>query len=158
MFFCQSIFSEQMLLQVPFSICNISKQHLQTCWHLFACKQFWFRLSTPFNKRAASCVTEGTASTCHFAVDHTWQSQLRSGCLAGPAPADTGIEGGGAGREEWQHRCIIHLFIIPRFSPLIIRKPTKTSLPSLFLSLQMSSVGAWLRRWRQERTYFSAWI
>lgn len=60
-----------------------------------------------------------------FAVDHTWQSRLKSACLAGPTPADTGEErvGGGAGREEWQHRCIIHLFIIPCFSPLIIRKP-----------------------------------
>lgn len=97
---------------------------------------------------------EGLASTCHFAVDRTWQSQLRSDRLAGPTLADTGREGGGARREEWQHRCIIHLFIIPRYSPLITPSPQKTSLPSLFLSSQMSSVGAWLRWCGRERRHF----
>lgn len=101
---------------------------------------------------------EGLVSTCHFAVDHTWQSQLRSDRLAGPTLADTGREGGGARREEWQHRCIIHLFIIPRYSPLITpspqKKQKKNSLPSLFLSSQMSSVGAWLRWCGRERRHF----
>lgn len=97
---------------------------------------------------------EGLASTCHFAVDRTWQSQLRSDRLAGPTLADTGREGGGARREEWQHRCIIHLFIIPRYSPLITPSPQKTSLPSLFLSSQMSSAGAWLRWCGRERRHF----
>lgn len=96
----------------------------------------------------------GSASTCHFTVDRTWQSQLRSDRLTGPTPADTGREGGGAGREEWQHRCIINLFIILRYSPLIIPSPQKNTLPSPFPSPQMSSVGAWLRRCRSERIYF----
>lgn len=61
------------------------------------------------------CRRGGWRQCVCFTVNHTWQSQLRSDCLAGPSPDDTGREGGGAGTEEWQHRCIIHLYIIPRF-------------------------------------------
>lgn len=52
--------------------------------------------------------------------------------LTGPTPADTGRDGGGAGREEWQHWCIIHLFIIPHYSPLIIPSPQKPVCPLFF--------------------------
>lgn len=52
--------------------------------------------------------------------------------LTGPTPADTGRGGGGAGREEWQHWCIIHLFIIPHYSPLIIPSPQKPVCPLFF--------------------------
>lgn len=52
--------------------------------------------------------------------------------LTGLTPADTGRDGGGAGREEWQHWCIIHLFIIPHYSPLIIPSPQKPVCPLFF--------------------------
>ena len=130
------------------------------CWHLFACKQFLFGTSTPFNGRAASRVTKELASTCHFAVDHTWQSQLGSDCLKGPTPADTGWEGGGAGRGEWQHRCIIHLFIIPSLFSSHHSKPTKKQ-PALSLLFSVSAnviCRSVTETMQTRKDVFSAWI
>lgn len=54
-------------------------------------------------------------------------------------------------KSRWQHRCIIHLFIIPCFSPHIIPSPQKTACPLFSLSLQISFVGVLLRWSSRER-------
>lgn len=67
----------------------------------------------------------GPVPACHFTVDHAWQFQLRSAPLMERLQLiqeEAKVE---REEEEWQHRCIIHLFIIPSLFASHQSEPTK---------------------------------
>lgn len=78
-----------------------------------------------------------------------------------PLRTDRGWQrnGGRWGRKsKWQHRCIIHLFVIRRFSPLIIPRSPQKPVSSVFFCLGKCHLSE--RDWEEaaRRNIFLAWI
>lgn len=127
-----------------FMISNINWSSAGTCLHV---NHPYLGCHPLFNKRAASCVSDGPMSSRHFAVDRTWQPQLRSGCLTGQTLVDTEKRrrwGRKRGMTAQMYNSFIHHPSL--FSSHHSKAKKKQLAPSFFLSAQMSAVDAWLKR------------